>query len=423
MNMRRRSSLSNRHKHGPTVKRTGDYIHIFRMNHPKVVSDLLREIQSGISENLTSFSVFVDKVTSAYPNVCVPMAGLLDYYREKGIKFSVEFLDENGYASNANIDSPLLVPNNSITLRRASLDDTWKFHDSEDIQNLVDAFVQQISELAVCEPGVLEGLTWCLNEVMDNVIQHSGVKYGYAMGQIHQTSKHIAFCIFDYGLGIYNSLKDTKHSPRHPLDAITLAVKEGITRDSSIGQGNGMWGLHNIVKSNSGSLAITSNGASYTLKGNELQTYSRLPVISNQVGCTTVDFQIDFDKKISIADALGGYTPLNLRTYRIENDDGELIYEIAEKASGTGTRQSGQRVRTDLINLHNESQTVIKIDFANVPVISSSFADELIGKLVSTYGFFGFNQVFRLDNMNQIVQSIVNRSVAQRMSQSFVEED
>lgn len=406
--------------HGPTVKRIDNTIHIFRMNHAKVVSDFIDALRYGRKLGYEDFKVKFENIPSAFPNVCVPIAGIIDYYKNKNCEFDFEFRDHRGYIRNSHIDSPLNVPANSLQLSRASLDDVWEFHDFEDVQNLVDSFLRDISQLAVCEAGVLEGLTWCLNEVMDNVLQHSLIEHGYVMGQIHQSSKHIAFCIFDYGQGIYNSLKDTKHAPRHPIDAITLAVKEGITRDNDIGQGNGMWGLHNIVKANSGSLAITSNGASYMLRGDELKTFPRIPYLSKNDGCTIIDFQIDFDKGISISDALGGYTPLNLRTYSIENNQGSLVYKISEKASGTGTRQSGQRVRNELINLHNESQSVIEINFSEVSVISSSFADELIGKLVSTYGFFGFNQLFRLTEMNQIVQSIVNRSVAQRMSQSFV---
>ncbi|MDD4729269.1 MAG: STAS-like domain-containing protein [Dysgonamonadaceae bacterium] len=92
---------------------------------------------------------------------------------------------------------------------------------------------------------------------------------------------------------------------------------------------------------------------------------------------------------------------------------------LADKSSGTGTRQSGERIRNEIINLNNESGKIIEIDFSGVAVISSSFADELIGKLVVRYGFFNFNQIFRLKNMNEIVQAIVHRSVSQRMADSI----
>lgn len=247
------------------------------------------------------------------------------------------------------------------------------------------------------------------------------MELGYAMGQIHPSHRRMAFCIFDPGQGIYNSLRNTTHSPRHPIDAITMAVKEGVTRDSKIGQGNGMWGLHNIVSENGGRLIITSNGASYFLKGAEIKTFGKVPSLSRENGATTIDFQLDYGKGIELEKALGGHSPLNLRTIKLEDEMGVLVYQLGDKAAGTGTRKSGERIRNDLINLQNESGKVIELDFLGISVISSSFADELIGKLVSHYGFFGFNQIFRLSNMNNIVQAIVNRSVAQRMNESFVE--
>ena len=82
-------------------------------------------------------------------------------------------------------------------------------------------------------------------------------------------------------------------------------------------------------------------------------------------------------------------------------------------------RKSGEKIRFELINVYKQSNKTITLDFANINIISSSFADELIGKLVTEFGFYGFNNIFKLKNMNANVQSIVQRSVAQRMMESF----
>lgn len=89
------------------------------------------------------------------------------------------------------------------------------------------------------------------------------------------------------------------------------------------------------------------------------------------------------------------------------------------KESGVGTRTSGEKIRNELINIYKQSSKNISLDFANINIVSSSFADELIGKLVTEFGFYGFNNIFKLKNMNTIVQSIVQRSVAQRMMESY----
>lgn len=402
------------------ISRKDEEITLFALNHPRVVSDFITTIQEGIERGFESFRlVFDSKIQGAFPNACAPVAGIIEYYRRQGIEFLAKNPPE--FISVTNLLAPLYVPEHENVLRQAPLNKVWKFENSGDINALVVGFVEEISRQAVCQQGVIEGLEWCLNEVMDNVLQHSSISHGYVMGQIHRSTQHIAFCIFDTGQGIFNSLRNSKHAPRNPIDAITLAVKEGVTRDSSIGQGNGMWGLHNIVKENSGVLVITSNSASYMLRKDEIKTFKNLPVISRSLGTTTIDFQIDFDKGISLPKALGG-RPINLRLEALEDDKGNISFKVSERSSGTGTRQSGERMRNEIINIQKETERIIEIDFQGVSVISSSFADELIGKLIAEYGLFGFMQIFKLKNMNNIVQSIVNRSVSQRMAVTFAPE-
>lgn len=403
------------------VQRIRDQIQLSDLGHPKAVSEFMNSVQDGRDHGYHDLKLVFRAGLRAFPNACVPIAGLIEYYKSTSLQFDA--VNVPSYIRRIRVLDPLSVIQDSSTLTMAPLDKVWKFENSEEISLLVDGFIGEVYKQAISEKGVIEGITWCLNEVMDNVLQHSDVDCGYVMGQIHKSTKHIAFCIFDAGRGIYNSLRLSKHAPRNPVDAITLAVKEGVTRDVKIGQGNGMWGLHNIVKANSGILVITSNSASYRLRGASIQTYDHLPVISPTLGMTTVDFQIDFAKGISIADALGGHTPVNLRLEALEDERGNIHFMLSEKSSGTGTRQSGQRIRNELTNIHRETNRVIEVDFQGISVISSSFADELIGKLVAEYGFFGFTQVFRLKNMNEIVQSIVNRSVSQRMASTFIASD
>ena len=148
----------------------------------------------------------------------------------------------------------------------------WKFSSADEIHSLVDAYLDAVSRAAECHAGVLQGLEWCLNEVMDNVLQHAATTHGYAMGQVHQGSQHVAICIYDYGQGLYNSLRNTPYNPANAVDAITIAMQEGVTRDKNVGQGNGMWGLHNIVRANSGFLNITSGPGFFGMRNDQPRT-------------------------------------------------------------------------------------------------------------------------------------------------------
>jgi hypothetical protein len=77
---------------------------------------------------------------------------------------------------------------------------------------------------------------------------------------------------------------------------------------------------------------------------------------------------------------------------------------------------SGKPVQTKLLNLLKmTSSGTILVDFAGVPLLSSSFADEAFGKLFLSVGPVKFMQKVRLHNMIDTVEGLVNKAIAQRM--------
>ncbi len=396
-----------------TVARDGNVLRFPSLSSPFVVGNFLLGIRQGNQRGYKDFVLDFDAVERAFPNVCAPVAGIIEYYRSQ-LDYSFEFKNVPDFLQRTHTLAPLVVTVDSS--RHGSLLNTvWKFASAGEIQTLAVDFLDEVSRAAVCEEGVIQGLEWCVNEIMDNVLQHANTTHGYVMGQIHPSSQHIALCVYDYGQGIFNSLRSSQHAPENEVDAITLAVKEGVTRDKVVGQGNGMWGLCNIVRANSGILNITSGSGFLGMHGDDTNTSQSVPFLSRDHNCTTVDFQIDFDKVISIPEALGGYEPTNLRVENLEDTQNNVVYRLADKSSGTGTRQSGEAIRNEVINITKQTDSVVLLDFNGVSVVSSSFADEFIGKLAVEFGFIGFTQRFRLVGMNATIQAITNRSVSQRL--------
>ncbi|MCC5654718.1 STAS-like domain-containing protein [Nostoc sp. XA013] len=396
------------------VNRDGNILTIPSLSSPFIIGNFIRAIYQGNESGYTDFVLDFSGIEGVSPNVCAPLAGLIEYY-----KVNRGFLFNFSNVPDFLIRTRTLDPVDALSddaHHRYPLNVVWKFSSAEEVKSLVDAYLDAVSRSAVCQGGVIQGLEWCLNEVMDNVLQHANTTHGYVMGQIHNTSQHMAVCIYDHGQGILNSLRTSIHSPNNTVDAITIALKEGVTRDKNIGQGNGMWGLNNIVRSNSGLLNIISGSGFVGIRTHDTKTSTNVPYLNSENNCTTVDFQIDFDKGISIANALGGYEPVNIRIENLEDERNNIVYKLADKNSGTGTRQSGVAIRNEIINIRNQTSFMIVLDFNGVSLISSSFADELIGKLVVEYGFIGFTQAFRLIGINKTIQAITNRSVAQRLS-------
>ena len=406
----------------PGVERTKNTITIKRLGHPKCVSDFIRCIKDCILHGYTD--IYVDSIAEViYPNACVPIAGIIQYYITQGISFSYN-LDERSYLNKCAFTAPRhYSDDDNLDVAYAyPLDKIYKFDSFLQVAKLSQAYVDAISHLCICEPGVIDSISWCINEVMDNVLIHSESKEGYAMAQFHPKTKHIAICVYDSGIGIYNSLQHSKHHPQTEIDAITLAIQEGI--GDGKGQGNGLYGLYSSVLKNNGILSITSGSSSIMLNDTgAINKFSNIPYISNTTKSTIVDFQINLDNPIdfnSIFTSIGQYEVFDSRIDDMLSETDDFIhYNVFDNSQGTGTREAGERLRNDVINAIRRKSRSIILDFAQVQTVSSSFIDEFIAMLVLQMGFIAFNKLVRIINMNDRVSLLCERSLYMRISDEW----
>ena len=152
-------------------------------------------IMSGKKMGFQHFIVHV-KPSSTYSNVCAPIAGVIDYYRSLGIKIEVRY-KKDAYVRHTRFWNPYSVENCDESEIHYPFDKVWTFETSEGVNALVSALVLELRQTDIIEDGVATSIEWCLNEVMDNVLQHSEVNKGYVMAQIYKQSKIFAFCVFD----------------------------------------------------------------------------------------------------------------------------------------------------------------------------------------------------------------------------------
>ena len=202
-----------------------------------------------------------------------------------------------------------------------------------------------------------------------------------------------------------------------------MALQEKITRDENIGQGNGMWGLGRIVTENGGTFEIQSNAANLLFKEGKTRTVTTQKYnIGKYNNLTYVDFQLDYLNQTDIVKALNGHEPLDMW---LEDHDLEkyLYFSLQDDCVGTGTRIAAQKLKNQIFNALNEEKKKVVLDFKGINVVSSSFADELIGKIVAEKGFFYFTQLFEIKNLSPFNINVVNRSVEQRMAQKYYDEN
>lgn len=397
--------------------RKGKLFFITSLEKHRDLSALLSEIEFVFKNPQTvEVVLYFNERFRPFPNIVVPLACAIDHLKRIGRKVRINKtfneLEETNYLN------PLIAtPENQLNSFLAGV--VWKYEKSDDIYTLLAATIEHLSYKLEWGRGTLHALEWSLYELLDNVFQHSRAHAGFFMFQTQLQKRRLSYCIADQGCGIYQSLSTSIHRPTSPLDAITLAVRKGVTRDLSTNMGNGLWGASEIIARNKGQLTISSGGAAlyFNRATGHAQSVPKIRVLDRNSPGTFIDAQIDASIEVQMSEMFNGSSPVNLRVESFEDEDGAVRVSLKNMRLGAGTRESGELARIYTMNLINEISAPLIIDFSEVGIVSSSFADEYIAKLYLQLGAEKFNGSIRLHGMNETNTIIVRSVLAQRNSE------
>lgn len=286
------------------------------------------------------------------------------------------------------------------------------------VNRIVNAILGAIPDL---ERKELAALEWSVNEITDNVLNHAQSKIGglVQVSIFQKARKKVEYIVSDAGIGIPTSLRGTHPKFSSDVDALNHAIREGVTRDKSVGQGNGLFGSYQICSHSKGFFQVESGYGKllFTDRAGLHVTTEKVPYEG-----TLVIAQIDFSVPGLLEEALrfGNKThaPLDFVETHYEQDGAQdVLFKVADEASSFGSRIAGAPVRNKLTNLVRMCpQQKIQVDFSGVPLVSSSFADEMLGKLFAELGPLTFMQRFELRNVEPTVKQLVDKAIAQRMA-------
>jgi anti-anti-sigma regulatory factor len=100
-------------------------------------------------------------------------------------------------------------------------------------------------------------------------------------------------------------------------------------------------------------------------------------------------------------------------THVTEHD--EIFFRIVDEASGFGNRDTGRQLRTKLQNIMTQfPNSRVVVDFADVALVSASFADEFIAKLVIQLGHFSFFNRVTVSNASRFIRQTLDNVIRQR---------
>lgn len=287
------------------------------------------------------------------------------------------------------------------------------------VNRIVNAILGSIPDIRREHFAALE---WAVNELTDNVIVHSQSAIGglVQVSSFKRNTKIVDFTIADSGLGIPATLRSGGEFIGSDTDALDRAIREGVTRDRSIGQGNGLYGSYQICCHSGGAFQIESGHARLLLRpdphGLEIRD-QRIPFKG-----TLVIAKINFSDPDLLKEALNfsgkSHKPVDYIETKYEGDRDNIIHvDLAEEAQSFGSRVAGTPIHIKLYNLVKMCPgQPIEIDFVRVPLVSSSFADEVFGKLFVKLGPLEFMQRMRFKNVDQTVRMLIDKAISQRVT-------
>lgn len=346
--------------------------------------------------------------------------------RNEGVAFHVELPEKPDLARlfrNANW-AHFLAPNENPPSEFKGFTQVPATHFTNDMEQrqavnrIVNGVLGAIPNLDRRELSALE---WSVNEIADNVLVHSRSPIGglIQVSTFQRASKRIQYIVADAGVGIPGTLRPSHPELTSDAAALERAIREGVTRDSDVGQGNGLYGSYQICSHSKGSFHLESGYGklAFTEPLGLRVTTERVPFNG-----TLVVAQINFSDPRLLAEALsfGGrqHIPTDFveMTYE-QHDRPEVLFLMRNETTSFGSRIAGTPVRNKLLNLVNmcPGQRII-IDFADIPLVSSSFADEVLGKLFVALGPMTFAQRFEFRNVASTVKQLIDKAVTQRLS-------
>ena len=122
---------------------------------------------------------------------------------------------------------------------------------SRAVNVMVNAVLGSMTDFARTDFAAIE---WSLNEITDNVLVHARSALGglVQVSTFHRQRRRVEFVVCDAGVGIPTSLRETHLEIRSDAEALEKAIREGVTRDKSVGQGNGLFGSYEICRLSGG---------------------------------------------------------------------------------------------------------------------------------------------------------------------------
>ena len=371
---------------------------------PPTFGTCVKKIRYAIGEDESS-SITLDfseceRINEAF---MLPLLPIIANYQKKNITFHLKIPEQNGLRRlflNTNwashIDSHYRVNQPREGYHVPAL----RFGDNgmETTDKILDLVMSLILRTLETDRSTLKAVEWSLGEVMDNVSNHAYSPVGgFVQATAYPRTNIVEFIVADGGIGIPQSMDISDDA-----EALQSVINEGVTRDHVANAGNGLYGTYRVATLSNGNFEILSLHGYLGIIGREKTIVSqteKLPYDGTSIRC---GIRVDDNDLLSRALRFHDVPhdpPYDYIERHFENDEGELIFKLKDQAVySTSSREGGIRIRSALQNLLRNHLRVV-LDFEGLAIVTSSFADEVFGRLFQEMGAFTYMQKIEKRNV------------------------
>lgn len=383
--------------------------------------NLLNEINEKKKNTMTLYLDF-SSVNRIYPNGIIPIIAEIKTLEESidirciGITSKLyKYMDKMGWINLIKKHIDEIFIQDDVQIGNDVYCKLVAFNDYNTLNKAITEIIKHCSDAIEFAPGSITAFEWVLNELTDNVINHSKATIGLFQTVINKKRINIVIC--DNGIGIVTKIKNKFGLNMSDMEAVIKATQKGVT--SGEGQGNGLAGARDISKETEGYFNIVSGTADWSVDNG----IEKKDVFKSYFNGTYIELHFNTDKEINCANILNGeYDPITVLESYLDEDGNDVIFKLKDHANNFGNRKTAENFRIKLRNIIQEFEGInhVIIDFDGVNMISSSFADEFIGKMLAEYNIIDYMKKFNFININQVCKSIIGGVVSQRLKNSQV---
>lgn len=190
--------------------------------------------------------------------------------------------------------------------------------DEKNIYDVYQRVVGVLTQYIEIETTVLQALSYCFYEILDNVLIHSGKDLGTVITHYDAANHVLSFLVADDGIGVRESLSENeKYTEISESEALRICVKDAITDGK--GMGFGLYSTSLLARDAGLKFEVRSGNHTLTLQsGDEAISESEF------WQGTIIYLQIQTNKEINPAEVVANRTNVAAQYNETFLNDNEL---------------------------------------------------------------------------------------------------